>query len=159
MDEIQPRPRESLGPLASGTPGPAESFEEEGGWESVRSLLSDVNRYRGAALTFFASVFVLTVVATFTQKPVYEAAAVMKIGTGAGNSILPYRQVGDESANAFEYDTFYKTELEILKSRGLAARVSSGSIWRSTRTGSASSQAGCRRPGKPRRMGRSTRLP
>jgi len=123
MEEIQPRPRGSLGSLASGTPGPAELFEGEGGWESVRSLLSEVNRYRGAALTFFACIFVLTVVATFTQKPVYEAAAVVKIGTGAGNSILPYRQVGEESASAFEYDTIYKTELEILKSRGLASRV------------------------------------
>ncbi len=123
MEEIQPRPRESLGPLASGVPAPAEAYAEDSGWEGLRALLADVNRYRGAALVFFASVFVLTVVATFTQKPVYEAAAVVKIGTGAGNSILPYRQIGDESANALEYDTFYKTEVEILKSRGLANRV------------------------------------
>ncbi|WP_020493945.1 polysaccharide biosynthesis tyrosine autokinase [Verrucomicrobium sp. 3C] len=109
--------------MASGAQALAEPYPEEGGWEGVRALLSDVNRYRGAALTFFGCVFVLTVVVTFTQKPVYEAAAVVKIGTGAGNSILPYRQVGDESANAFEYDTVYKTELEILRSRGLAARV------------------------------------
>ncbi|QSR85463.1 polysaccharide biosynthesis tyrosine autokinase [Methylacidimicrobium sp. B4] len=123
MEEIQPRPRQSLGPLGPGRPAPAEPFEEGGGWESVRGLFSDIHRYRGAALVFFACVFVLTAVATFTQKPVYEGVAVVKIGTGTGNTILPYRQVGDESANFYEYDIFYRTELEILKSRGLASRV------------------------------------
>ncbi|VVM07838.1 tyrosine-protein kinase Etk/Wzc [Methylacidimicrobium cyclopophantes] len=128
MEEIQPRPRESLGPLASGAL-PLEVSEEGSGWESVRSLLSDVNRYRGAALLFFAAVFLLTVVATFSQKPIYEGIAVVKIGTGAeSSSIVPYRQIGQdqigqESANAFEYDTFFRTEIEILKSRAMAERV------------------------------------
>ncbi|MDD4933695.1 MAG: polysaccharide biosynthesis tyrosine autokinase [Methylacidiphilaceae bacterium] len=122
MEEIQPRPRESIGPLASGA-FRGEVSEEGSGWESVRALLSDVNRYRGAALLFFGCVFLLTVVATFSQKPSYEAIAIVKIGSSDRGAILPYRQVGDENPNFFEYDAFFRTQIEILKSRGLADRV------------------------------------
>lgn len=110
------------GILAAGNP-PVDAYPSAAGWEGLHAFLADVNRYRGAALVFAACVFLLTVLATFSQKPVYEGVSIVKIGTGDGHAVLPYRQVGEESPNAMEWDSFYKTQVEILKSRSLAERV------------------------------------
>lgn len=96
------------------TPHPTH-FEEE---VHLRDYIKVLRRRWKLGLGTFLSVFILTVLYTLVMKPVYEAETLLQVSIGArGPAILGELAGLSSASNPVE------TEMEILKSRSLAAEV------------------------------------
>ncbi|MDF1537214.1 MAG: polysaccharide biosynthesis tyrosine autokinase, partial [bacterium] len=90
-------------------------FEEE---VHLRDYIKVLHRRWKLAVSVFAAVFVTTAVYTFVVQPVYEAETLLQVSEGArGAAIL------GELANLSTGPNKVETEMEVLKSRSLAAEV------------------------------------
>ena len=96
------------------TPHPAY-FEEE---VHLRDYIKVLRRRWKLGLGTFMSVFILTILYTLVMKPIYEAETLLQVSIGArGPAILGELAGLSNASNPVE------TEMEILKSRSLAAEV------------------------------------
>ncbi|MBI3989752.1 MAG: hypothetical protein HY347_09045, partial [candidate division NC10 bacterium] len=98
---------------------PIPSLEEEP--PHLKEYLRILRRYAWVSLTCFLLTVLATVIATFTQPPVYTATATVKIEPEEPR-VVNYKQVASGSGILGRED-YYKTQYEILKSRALAQKV------------------------------------
>jgi len=88
----------------------------------LKDRLKEIYRYKAIVLISFLLILLFTIIFTFTQQPVYQGVTTVKINFNK-SEVLPYKSVGEDQAGLFDYENYFKTQVEILKSRSLAQRV------------------------------------
>ncbi|HKQ97353.1 MAG TPA: polysaccharide biosynthesis tyrosine autokinase [Candidatus Polarisedimenticolia bacterium] len=82
-------------------------------------------RGRWTVLGIFVVVVTLVAIGTFTQKPIYRAAATVEISP-ASQKVTPMADVAELGAGSFGWlaeERYFNTQYEIIKSRDVAQRV------------------------------------
>ena len=82
-------------------------------------------RGRWTVLSNFVVVLTLVAIGTFTQKPIYRAAATVEI-TPQSRKVSPMADVAELGANQYGWfaeERYFNTQYEIIKSRDVAERV------------------------------------
>jgi len=103
----------------------ASSDTDSGGFlpavHQIRGILKTIWERRWSALTFLLIVMTIVSVATFSQEPVYKATTLLRISKD-DLKVLSFTEfvAADEST-----DELIKTEVEVIRSRGLAEAVAS----------------------------------
>jgi polysaccharide biosynthesis transport protein len=107
--------------VGSGATGAASADERP---EFSRAYLLDsvriVYRHRWIALTAFAVLFLGVAIRTFTVTPIYEGRVQLLLDSARPN-VMKFEEVAQASFLSEQY--FYQTQVNILKSRGLARRT------------------------------------
>ncbi|ACD82626.1 GumC family protein [Candidatus Methylacidiphilum infernorum] len=123
-EELQKKPKDNL------TVGNKDVFQtevllspyESSDLEWLKEKLWDIYRFRKQALLFFLVCLFVVFLFTFSQKPIYRGESVVKINS-TKSEVVPYKQVSNDEPGLFDWETFFKTQCEIIKSRSLAQRV------------------------------------
>jgi polysaccharide biosynthesis transport protein len=117
--ELPPRSHLNADP-----PAPRNAFAGSTSLESaepdvIRSYLAAIYRRRWFALGVFAVVFVLALVRTFSETPIYEATAEMLIDADSPN-IVSFEDVVQTNRRALDY---FQTQYRLLTSRSLVKQA------------------------------------
>ncbi|QSR88596.1 polysaccharide biosynthesis tyrosine autokinase [Methylacidiphilum caldifontis] len=123
-EELQKRPQDDLA-VDGKNVQPTEvllSPYESSDLDWIKEKLWDIYRFRKQALLFFLVFLFAVILFTFTQRPIYQGESVVKINS-TKSEVVPYKQVSNDEPGLFDWETFFKTQCEIIKSRSLAQRV------------------------------------
>ncbi|TFE66572.1 GumC family protein [Methylacidiphilum caldifontis] len=123
-EELQKKPEDVLA-VGSKEALPTEvllSPYESSDLDWIKQKLWDIYRFRRQALLFFLVVLFIVLLFTFTQKPIYRGESLVKVNSTKAE-VVPYKQVSNDEPGLFDWETFFKTQCEIIKSRSLAQRV------------------------------------
>ncbi|CAI9084841.1 capsular biosynthesis protein [Candidatus Methylacidiphilum fumarolicum] len=101
---------------------PSDPYYSFSTGEWLKERFNEIYRYKAVVVISFLLILLFTILFTFTQKPVYRGVATIKINFNK-SEVLPYKTVGEDQAGLFDFENFFKTQVEILKSRSLAQRV------------------------------------
>jgi len=126
----------------SSGPGRAAAVDEEAGFRRVHLVdyVRIIYKHRWIALTAFALLFLGTAIRTFTTTPIFEGQVQLLLDP-ANPNVMKFQEVNQGSYLYEQY--FYQTQVNILKSRGLARRtIEALKLWDSPELGEGASSPG-----------------
>jgi polysaccharide biosynthesis transport protein len=118
----QPLPRLMPIPGEAESPTPAPAYVSGASTFDLRFILAAIRRRLWLLLAILGAAVALAVVATMLQSPRYTARSTLQINDQSDRILGEGEDIG-QPINNYDTDRFLKTQVEVLRSRGLAARV------------------------------------